>query len=154
MSAIQIAGEIAKVFEGYSARPYRCPAGVPSLGFGTTRYPDGRKVSMSDPPIDKNIALVYLHNELQRSMAGALRYCPILSTDEGKLAAITDFCYNLGIGRLQQSTLRRRINQQNWSSCKTELLKWVFAGGKKFPGLVRRRALEATFFSVADPHQS
>lgn len=101
---------------------------------------------MSDLPIDEDTALVYLHNELQKSMSGALRYCPILSTDEGKLAAIIDFCYNLGIGRLQQSTLRRRINQQNWNSCKTELLRWVFAGGKKLPGLIRRRALEATFF--------
>lgn len=146
MSAIQIAGEIAKVFEGFRSRPYRCPANVPTIGYGTTRYPDGRKVSMSDPSIDKNIALVYLHDELQKSMAGALRYCPILSTDEGKLASITDFCYNLGIGRLQQSTLRRRINQQNWNACKTELLKWVFAGGKKLPGLIKRRALEATFF--------
>jgi lysozyme len=146
MSAIQIAGEIAKVFEGYSAKPYRCPAGVPTIGFGTTHYPDGRKVSMSDPVIDEDTALIYLYDELQKSMAGALRYCPILSTDEGKLAAITDFCYNLGIGRLQQSTLRRRINQQNWDACKTELLKWVFAGGKKLPGLVKRRTLEATFF--------
>lgn len=146
MSAIDIASDIAIVFEGFRSRPYRCPAGVPSIGFGTTRYPNGRKVNMSDLPIDEDTALVYLHNELQKSMSGALRYCPILSTDEGKLAAIIDFCYNLGIGRLQQSTLRRRINQQNWNSCKTELLRWVFAGGKKLPGLIRRRALEATFF--------
>jgi lysozyme len=146
MPAIEIAKKIAIVFEGYSARPYRCPAGVPTIGYGTTRYPNGRKVSMSDLPIDEDTALVYLQLELQKSMNGALKYCPILSTDEGKLAAIIDFCYNLGVGRLQQSTLRRRINQQNWSSCKTELLRWVFAGGKKLPGLIRRRALEATFF--------
>ncbi len=146
MSAIDIASDIAIVFEGFRSKPYRCPAGVPTIGYGTTRYPNGRKVTMSDLPIDEDIALVYLHNELQKSMSGALKYCPILSTDEGKLAAITDFCYNLGVGRLQQSTLRRRINQQNWSSCKTELLRWVFAGGKKLPGLIRRRALEATFF--------
>ncbi|MFZ3105390.1 MAG: lysozyme [Smithella sp.] len=146
MSAIDIASDIAIVFEGFRSRPYRCPAGVPTIGYGTTHYPDGRKVNMTDSSIDEDTALVYLQLELQKSMNGALRYCPILSTDEGKLAAIIDFCYNLGVGRLQQSTLRRRINQQNWSSCKTELLRWVFAGGKKLPGLVKRRSLEATFF--------
>ncbi len=146
MSAIQLAGDIAKAFEGFRAKPYRCPANVPTIGYGTTRYPNGVKVTMTDPPIDKGIALIYLHDELHKSMNGALRYCPILSMDEGKLAAIIDFCYNLGIGRLQQSTLRRKINQQDWDSCKTELMKWVYANGKKLPGLVKRRQVEATFF--------
>lgn len=146
MSAIQIAGEIAKVFEGFRSKPYRCPAGVPTIGYGTTHYPDGRKVTMNDAPIDRGMALIYLHDELNKSMKKALIYCPILSTNEGKLAAITDFCYNLGVGRLQQSTLRRRINQQNWPACRTELKKWVLAGGKRLPGLVKRREIEATFF--------
>jgi lysozyme len=62
--------------------------------------------------------------------------------DPGKLAAIVDFAYNLGVGRLQASTLRRMINQQRWDAACDELRKWVMAGGKKLPGLVLRREAE------------
>jgi len=84
-----------------------------------------------------------LFGELRRSLAAALRYCPVLVQNENRLAAITDFVYNLGPGRLQTSTLRRRINQQNWPEAKKELLRWTRAGGKILPGLVARRTVEA-----------
>lgn len=54
-------------------------------------------------------------------------------------ASIVDFTFNLGAGRLQTSTLRRRINQQDWSSAAKELRRWVYGGGKVLPGLVTRR---------------
>jgi lysozyme len=73
-----------------------------------------------------------------------LRCCPVLVTDpEGRLAAIVDFTFNLGAGRLQTSTLRRRINQRDWPSAAQELRRWVYGGGKVLPGLVARREAEA-----------
>jgi lysozyme len=66
--------------------------------------------------------------------------------DAGKLGAIADFCFNLGIGRLQTSTLRRRINQQDWPAAASELQRWVYAGGRKLRGLVLRREAEAAYF--------
>jgi lysozyme len=73
-----------------------------------------------------------------------LRYCPVLATEsEGRLAAIVDFTFNLGAGRLQTSTLRRRINQRDWASAAPELRRWVYGGGKLLPGLVLRREAEA-----------
>ncbi len=56
---------------------------------------------------------------------------------------IVDFTFNLGAGRLQTSTLRRRINQMDWSSASQELQRWVYGGGKVLPGLVTRRRAEA-----------
>lgn len=143
MSAIQIAGELCKVFEGYYPYPYLCPAIVATIGYGTTRYPNGRKVTLKDPPIDKGQALIYLYDELTKSMNRALTYCPILIENDNRLAAITDFVYNLGAGRLQNSTLRRKVNIGDWDAAKKELKKWVYASGRKLPGLVRRREAEA-----------
>lgn len=60
-----------------------------------------------------------------------------------RLAAIVDFTFNLGAGRLQTSTLRRRINQRDWAAAATELRRWVYGGGKVLPGLLVRRQTEA-----------
>nr|WP_246193558.1 lysozyme [Pseudoxanthomonas suwonensis] len=54
-----------------------------------------------------------------------------------------DFTFNLGAGRLQTSTLRRRVNQRDWSSAVNELRRWVYGGGKVLPGLVARREAES-----------
>jgi lysozyme len=61
---------------------------------------------------------------------------------EGRLAAIVDFTFNLGAGRLQASTLRRRVNQRDWVAARQELSRWVYGGGKVLPGLVARREAE------------
>jgi lysozyme len=63
--------------------------------------------------------------------------------DNRRLNAIVDFTYNLGVGRLQTSTLKRKINEQDWVGAKEELLKWSKAGGKVLPGLLIRRQAEA-----------
>ena len=84
---------------------------------------------------------------MKSCLAGALRYCPTLSNHRQKLGAIADFCYNLGVGRLQASTLRRKINEQDWPSAICELRKWVYASGKKLNGLILRREAEIAHFS-------
>jgi lysozyme len=53
-----------------------------------------------------------------------------------------DFVYNLGIGRLQTSTLKRKINAQDWEGAKEQLMLWTRGGGKVLPGLVKRRQAE------------
>lgn len=148
MTAIELAGAMAKTFEGFYPHPYLCPAGVWTIGYGTIMYPNGVRVTKADKNIDKRTALEYLYWELGKALQSSLKYCPILATDERKLAAITDFVYNLGAGRLQTSTLRRRINQQDWVATQKELLRWVRGGGKILPGLVTRRKAEAALFAI------
>ena len=88
--------------------------------------------------------MVYLSNDLQTALAATLRYCPVLATEpEGRLAAIVDFTFNLGAGRLQTSTLRRRVNQRDWSGASQELRRWIYGDGRILPGLVIRRDQEA-----------
>ena len=82
------------------------------------------------------------------ALDATLRFCPVLATEpEGRLAAIVDFTFNLGAGRLQTSILRRRVNQRDWPAAGTELRRWVYGGGKVLPGLVARRSAEAALIA-------
>jgi len=137
--------ELAKRFEGFHrvpkhdpnrAYPYICPAGYPTIGYGHLCDP-------KHPPITEGEAEAYLAQDLKVALAATLRYCPVLATEpQGRLAAIVDFTFNLGAGRLQTSTLRRRANQRDWEAVATELRRWVHGGGKVLPGLVMRREAE------------
>lgn len=95
------------------------------------------------PPITKGEAEANLAQDLKVALAATLRYCPALAKEpENRLAAIVDFTFNLGTGRLQTSTLRRRVNQRDWHGAGQELRRWVYGGGKVLPGLVARREAE------------
>ena len=137
--------ELAKRFEGFHrvaradlgrAQPYICPAGYWTIGYGHLCDP-------KHPPITQAEAEGYLAADLKTALNATLRYCPVLTTEpEGRLAAIVDFTFNLGAGRLQTSTLRRRINQRDWVAAAAELRRWVYGGGTVLPGLVARREAE------------
>jgi lysozyme len=140
---LSIAIELCKEFEGFRSKPYLCPAGVPTIGYGSTRYLDGRLVTLQDPPIDRRVAEVMLKESLRTEyLPGVLRACPGLIAHPAKLNAIVDFTYNLGVGRLQSSTLRRRINEGDWEGAKEQLMRWTRGGGRVLSGLVRRRTAE------------
>lgn len=150
---LTIVAALCRRFEGFRSKPYLCPAGVPTIGYGNTYYPDGRKVTLQDAFIDEPAARALLLSELMHTYApGVLRLCPgllplaILTNDWGKFCAIVDFAYNLGVGRLQTSTLRRKINALDWRGVVEQLKLWNRGGGKVLPGLVARRAAESAYF--------
>lgn len=140
---VGIAAALCRRFEGFRAAPYLCPAGVATIGYGTTRYPDGRSVGLRDTPITRERADVLLMHDLRAAFLPAvLRLCPGIDT-AGRLAAVLDWTYNLGPGNLAASTLRRRIAAGRWDDVPTELRRWNRGGGRVLPGLVRRREAEA-----------
>ena len=144
--------ELAKRFEGFHrvpkadpgrAHPYICPA-----GYWTINY--SHQSDTKHLPITETEAEIYLARDLQTALAATLRYCPVLAAEpEGRLSAIVDFTFNLGAGRLQTSTLRRRINQRDWAAVATELRRWIYGGGKVLPGLVARREAECALLGVS-----
>ena len=145
---LDIAAALCKQFEGYRGKPYLCPAGVATIGYGSTYYADGRKVTLTDAPMSEPDAAALLLQELHHTyLPGVLRQCPILLTDERKCNAIVDFVYNLGLGRLQTSTLKRKINQQDWDAAQEQLMLWTKGGGRVLPGLVKRRAAESALLA-------
>lgn len=144
---LEIASALCRQFEGFKSKPYLCPAGIPTIGYGSTYYSDGRKVTLQDPPMDEPAARALLMYELQHTyLPAVLRHCPVLASDEAKCNAIVDFCYNLGVGRLQTSTLKRKINAQDWEGSKEQLKLWTRGGGKVLAGLVKRRDAECALF--------
>lgn len=147
---LDIAADLCRRFEGFRAKPYLCPAGVPTIGYGSTYYADGRKVTLDDALISEPVARALLMAELFNTYApGVLRQCPgllplaLMEDDWRRLNAIVDFAYNLGVGRLQTSTLKRKINSQDWEGAREQLSLWVRGGGRVLPGLVARRKAEA-----------
>ena len=140
--AVNLAADICARREGLSLRPYLCSAGKPTIGYGTTRYPNGAAVTLRDPEITRVYArhMLMLHLEDLEPQVRAL--CPGIDTQQ-RLGAVLSWTYNLGIGNLRASTMRRRINERDWAAARVEMRRWDKAGGVVLRGLVARRAEEA-----------
>lgn len=137
---------IIRACEGFSSKPYICPAGVPTIGYGSTRYEDGTKVTMSDAPITQDRANAIMLATLQSEYAPAVdRYVKVPLT-QGQYDALVDFAYNAGAQNLRNSTLLRKLNTGDYPGAAAEFGKWVYGGGKELPGLVKRRAMERALF--------
>lgn len=146
--ALEVARDLCLVFEGVYLKPYLCPANVPTIGVGSTFYEDGRRVTLADAPITRERAEQLLLHELHQCLPKVLRLCPALvEWGDKATGAILDFSFNCGTGALQSSTLRRRINADDVDGARAELMKWVRGGGRVLPGLVRRRAAEASLLA-------
>ena len=145
---LELAAELCKRFEGFRSKPYLCPANVPTIGYGSTYYANGVKVTLNDSPTTQEEAHVLLMHELEHTyLPSVLRQCPILATDERKCNALISFTYNLGCGRLQTSTLKRKINAQDWEGAKEQLMLWNKGGGKVLAGLTKRRVAECALLN-------
>ena len=143
----QAAIDLAKRFEGFCRVPKSdpdrayCPAGFWTIGYG--HLCDAKHL-----PITMEEGEAYLAADMEDALRATLRYCPVLATEpEGRLAAILDFTFNLGAGRLQASTLRRRVNQRDWPVAAQELRRWIYGGGRVLPGLTLRREAESLLLS-------
>ena len=140
------AASICRRFEGLYLKPYLCPAGVPTIGYGATFYQDGKKVSLRDKPITREQAEDLLMYHLkQYFLKEVLLLCYTLDT-ECKAASILDFAFNVGLGNLKISTLRKRILAKNWEDVPNQLMRWNKANGKVLKGLTLRREAEKVLF--------
>lgn len=137
---------IIKKFEGFYAKPYLCPAKVPTIGYGSTRYPDGRKVLLSDVPITEQQAVDIMKRNLEAYERDVLRYVKV-SINQNQFDALVDFAYNVGSKNLLTSTLLKKLNAMDWLGASKEFAKWVYADGKKLNGLVKRREAERVLFA-------
>ena len=124
-------------------KPYICPAGVPTIGVGATTYEDGSKVKMSDPPLSEQRVDQLLEFHAQAYLDAAVKLSLVLADRPESHVAIGDFAFNLGTTRYKASTLRKRVEAEDWEGAADEMMKWVWGGGKKLPGLVKRRTVDA-----------
>lgn len=144
--AVGAAIKLIKKWEGFMPEAYLCPAGVPTIGYGSTFYEDGEKVKMTDEKIDRDRAyLILLHHvkDVEAQVKKVLKH----ELNPNQLGALISFTYNLGIGNLKRSTMLILINNDPLNqNIEREMKRWVKSGGKVLNGLVARRAEESELY--------
>lgn len=135
--------DLIKRFEGFSSTIYICPAGYPTIGYGHVVRND-QKDRFSDG-IDQEQGEELLRRDAQVAERAVLRLIAVPLTD-GQFDALVSFTFNLGGGALQRSTLRRKVNREEHAEVPEQLMRWVWAAGKRLKGLARRRAAESAVY--------
>lgn len=143
--AIEAATKLICKFEGYVDHPYQCSAKVWTIGYGTTRYPNGERVSPYDKGCTDLEARKWLSDEIKKCLCQVERLITV-HLNRNQMAALISFVYNLGAGNLNASTLRSKLNRRDYVGASNEFRKWVYAGGRKLKGLERRREAERELF--------
>lgn len=138
--------KIVTEFEGFSSKPYLDVVKVPTIGYGTTVYSDGKKVKMTDSPISKEKALLELKHHINESCIPYIKNNVKVELNQNQIDALCSFIYNVGAGNFIKSTLLKKINNKDFIGAGDEFLKWNKASGKVFAGLTRRRESEKKLF--------
>ena len=130
-------------FEGFSAKPYLCPAKLATIGYGNTFYRDGKKVTMVDPPITK-IEAFDMFKDIADKFAKKVSACVKTPINQNQFNSLVSFTYNVGVANFMNSTLLKRVNaNHNDPDIRTQFLRWDKVGTKKLSGLTKRRIYEA-----------
>jgi lysozyme len=149
--AINNAGiELIQSFESWSSEPYQDPIGIWTIGYGAIWGIDGKRVTENHRPITKSEGKMLLSRDLALAERAVLRFIT-RQLNENEYAALVSWTFNLGSGALQRSTLRHVINRGEDDRIRTEWMRWVYAGGRKFRGLIRRREAEVSLFELSPP---
>ena len=138
--------ELIKKYEGLSLKPYICPSGHATIGYGNTYYPNGKRVSMSDKPITKIQAEQMLEFVANKDFASKVEEYVIPEIGQSMFDALVSFAYNVGVANFKSSTLLKKVNAMDYAGAKEEFKKWNKAGNRVLPGLVARRKEEAELF--------
>ena len=146
MKPSQTCIDLIKKFEGFRADAYQDSVGVWTVGYGSTMWPDGKKVAkgqkMTMAEAEKVMAW-----ELDRKGKVILAGLPTTTINQNQYDALLSFAYNLGVGALLKSTLFRKLKvNPNDETIRAEFMRWVNAGGKPLKGLITRRKAEADMY--------
>jgi lysozyme len=148
--------KVIKHHEGLRFTPYRCPAKLWTIGVGHVLYPEQGKLKIEDrdayplrPEDNRKFSVEEVDSilaaDLQRFERGVEKFVPVPLT-QGQFDALVSFSFNVGLGTLQRSTLRAKLNRGDKEGAAEELLKYCMAGGKILKGLQNRRIDERAMF--------
>ena len=138
--------DLIKEFEGFRAKPYLCSAGVPTIGYGSTRYADGDGVSLRDPIISESQAEELFRTTLASYEAGVSKAVKVV-VEQYEFDALVSLCYNIGVGNFTSSTLVRLLNDGEAPiDVAAQFLRWNRANSRVIPGLTARRERERALF--------
>ena len=131
---------IIKQFEGCKLTAYQCPAGIWTIGWGSTGAGIKKGVKWSQAYADAR-----LDEDIERFKSGVDSLVTV-KLNKNQLDALTSFAYNLGLGALKRSTLLKVLNAGNFNEAANQFLRWDKANGKTLSGLTRRREAERNLF--------
>lgn len=148
---LAIATPLIKQFEGFSKVPYLDSVKIPTIGYGTTYYMDGTRVTMNDPPISEAMASNLLSQKLRLEFLPGLHrlFSNSSKINSNQYAALLSFAYNEGLGNLGRSTLAGKVIAGDYQGASDEFPKWDMAGGQHLNGLKNRRLAEQVIWNTA-----
>ena len=135
--------DLIKRFEGFSPTIYICPAGYPTIGYGHVILDEEKDRFAAG--IDQEQGEELLRHDAQVAERAVLRLITVPLTD-GQFDALVSFTFNLGSGALQRSTLRRKVNRRAHNEVPEQFMRWVWAGGRRLNGLLKRRSCESLMY--------
>lgn len=137
---------LIKKFEGLRLNAYLDSAGIPTIGFGTTKYPDGVKVKLGDK-ITEERALDLLQNHIQEEVIPYIDSLVKVPLNQSQVDALCSLIYNIGGNAFKSSTVLRKINSNALiTEVETAWKLWNKAGGKVLQGLISRRLAEIKLY--------
>ena len=131
---------LVKRFEGLRTKAYVCPAGVLTIGYGSTGKHVKPGMVITEAEAEK-----LLLDDLVRFEQGVALQCPVAT--DNQFSALVSFAFNVGLEALRTSTLRRMHNEGNYAGAAGQFGRWSKANGKTLPGLIKRRAAESALYS-------
>ena len=146
MNTSQTGIDLIKHFEGLSLKAYKCPAGVWTIGYGTTGVPEARLgVVISTARAEELLAI-----DVDKFSRQVWVLVSDVVINQHQMDALIAFAYNVGIGAFKTSTLLKKLLQKDYTGASKEFLRWTKANGKELPGLVKRRRAESLLFLGGD----
>jgi lysozyme len=142
------ATDIIKYFEASNVvrlRAYLCSAAVPTIGWGTTLYPNGKRVKIGDV-ITPEQAEEYLLNDM-KSGVSAIRKLVKVKLTQPMFDALISLIYNIGSGAFSKSTMLRLLNEGKYTLASQQFARWNRVNGVPVAGLTRRRKAEQDLFN-------
>ena len=141
--------DLIKEFESFRAKPYLCPSQKATIGFGSTYYPDGKKVTLQDKEITEEKAFEILEYIANKDFGSNINKVVKVPLNQNQFDALVSFSYNIGNENFNSSTLLRWLNQGNYKEASMQLLRWNKSKGIVLNGLTKRRKSEKALFDKA-----
>ncbi|MEI7504880.1 MAG: lysozyme [Paludibacter sp.] len=147
--------ELLKQLEGFRSKHYLCSAGVPTIGYGSTRYSNGVRVSLRDPEISETKAIEMLIFDVAAFEKDVTMLTKSVVLTQNQFDALVLFAYNVGSdididttpeGLGDSALLKKVLHNPCAASIASEFMKWVHAGGKISNGLIKRRKIESNLY--------
>ena len=138
--------DLIKEFESFKSKPYLCPSQKATIGFGSTYYPDGKKVTLQDKEITEEKAFEILEYIANKDFGSNINKVVKVPLNQNQFDALVSFAYNIGNWNFNSSTLLRWLNQGNYKEASMQLLRWNKSKGIVLNGLTKRRKSEKALF--------